>query len=224
MVFSHIPACSWCFCSCDTWRKRSASFLTILYRSPLSHLVVALLGVLQITQRAPTIALAAPVTHITRTPSRVPDIPIFGEGYNDRCVNVLSLSMPPHTPTCHTPTLPESGDSFSVFRTAMSDALWHGTRCMGMFALSDIRIQNLPVVVLTSGSASSPCARMRRTRGAWSTVSRALQSRVALTGLGVWVWATTSEGGGPISIASKRASSARTGCSLALAVTTACVV
>ncbi len=29
--------------------------------------------------------LAAPATHITRTPSRVPDIPIYGMGYNDRC-------------------------------------------------------------------------------------------------------------------------------------------
>ena len=45
--------------------------------------VVALLGVVSIAQVNTTV-LAAPATHITRTPSRVPEIPIYGMGYNDR--------------------------------------------------------------------------------------------------------------------------------------------
>ena len=48
---------------------------------------MALLGVVSIAQ-VPKTVLAAPATHITRTPSRVPDIPIYGMGYNDRCAQL----------------------------------------------------------------------------------------------------------------------------------------
>jgi len=44
---------------------------------------VALLGVASIAQVHRAV-LVAPETHITRTPSRVPEIPIYGMGYNDR--------------------------------------------------------------------------------------------------------------------------------------------
>lgn len=47
--------------------------------------VVALAGMSTITHR-PTELLEG---HITRTPSRVPDIPIYGMGYNDMCFPAL---------------------------------------------------------------------------------------------------------------------------------------
>lgn len=42
-----------------------------------------MLGLVSIA-RVHRTALEAPETHITRTPSRVPEIPIYGMGYNDR--------------------------------------------------------------------------------------------------------------------------------------------
>ena len=50
-----------------------------------THAVVALVGLASIAQRgASQTVLEAPEVHVTRTPSRVPDIPVFGMGYNDR--------------------------------------------------------------------------------------------------------------------------------------------
>jgi len=60
---------------------------------------VALLGVASIAQVHRAV-LEAPETHITRTPSRVPEIPIYGMGYNDRCawVQKLSCARPARVP------------------------------------------------------------------------------------------------------------------------------
>ena len=63
LFFVHVPLPARCRCFCAA---------------------VAVLGVVSIAQVHQTV-LAAPATHITRTPSRIPDIPIYGMGYNDRC-------------------------------------------------------------------------------------------------------------------------------------------
>ena len=55
--------------------------------------MVALAGMSTIAHR-PTELLEG---HITRTPSRVPDIPIYGMGYNDMCFPAL---YSPLTPAC----------------------------------------------------------------------------------------------------------------------------
>jgi len=67
---------------------------------------VALLGVASIA-RVHTTELAAPATHITRTPSRVPEIPIYGMGYNDRCtLSPVLISLTRSLSHTATPELP----------------------------------------------------------------------------------------------------------------------
>ena len=72
---------------------------SLLCLSPSFFAGVALLGVLSIAQvQVQTTVLAAPAQHITRTPSRVPEIPIYGMGYNDRCplsAGFLAAPFPP---------------------------------------------------------------------------------------------------------------------------------
>ena len=73
--------------------------LRLVCLSPFFFAGVALLGVLSIAQvQVQTTVLAAPAQHITRTPSRVPEIPIYGMGYNDRCppsAGFLAAPFPP---------------------------------------------------------------------------------------------------------------------------------